>query len=110
MTRLLLVLSLTALACGTSPVAYVATPTAAHAPTHQPTSAILPTVQARWQTVHVTGCWNLRTGPGGAKTGEVACNRDLVVSVIDTGGWYESPLGWICGRAWGLSVKCYFAP
>ena len=107
MTRLILILILSALACGT-PFA-VTLPTQTGTQTAAPATSTIPaTVPASWQVVHVTGCWNLRETAGGKLVPEPAqaCNRDLSVTVTDTGGWFRSPLGWICGRAFGADVTC----
>jgi hypothetical protein len=109
MERLILILIFAALACGT-PYTVTPPPPATSTPvtTPQALAKSLPTVTAAWQVIHVNGCWNLRETPGGVVVGQ-ACDRDLSVAITQDGGWYRSPLGWICGRAWGLDVTCKLA-
>ena len=104
MTRLILALSLVALACG-APVLAVPLPTttATVEPTVIPPAAIS---HMTYISRHVDGCWNVRAEPGGLDTGE-RCNTTVVVYAQPVNGWYELISGgWICARGIGENVKC----
>lgn len=53
----------------------------------------------------VVGCWNIRDAAGGEKTGRVICDADVLV-IGRFEGWVQTPLGWICVRAFGVEEVC----